>query len=64
MLHAKFQDNRTSGSGEKNEGFLIRYGQGGHPRPVTWTIDINFLYHCQRRFHMKFGFDKPSDLRK
>ena len=22
------------------EGFLIRYGQGGHPRPVIWTIDI------------------------
>ena len=33
MLRAKFQDNRTSGSGEKMKVFLIRFGQGGHPRP-------------------------------
>ena len=40
MLHAKFQDRRTSGSGEEDflKVFLI-YGHLGH---VTWTIYINF----------------------
>ena len=49
---------------KKNEGFLIRYGQGGYPRPVTWAIDISFLSHCQRKLHMKFGFDWPSGFRE
>ena len=42
MLHAKFQDHRTSGSGEK--GFLnvfAIYGHGGHLGHVTWPIYIN-----------------------
>ena len=36
MLHAKFQDHRTSGSGE----YLVFtiYGHGGHLGHVTWTI--------------------------
>ena len=60
MLHAKFQDHRSSGSGE--EGFLsfftiYVYGRGGHLGLVTWAIYINFLSHFPRRFHMKFGFD-------
>ena len=42
MLHAKFQDHRTFGSGE--EYFLICYhiyGHGGHLGHVTNTILIN-----------------------
>ena len=35
MLHAKFQDHRTSGSGEF---FFTIYGHGGHLGHVTWTI--------------------------
>ena len=36
MLHAKFQDNRTSGSGEEDffKVFAI-YGHGGHLGHVT-----------------------------
>ena len=56
MLHAKFQDHRTSGSGE-DEVFAI-YGHGGHLGHVTWTIYINF-----RWLHIKFGFDWPSGFR-
>ena len=39
MLHAKFQDHRTSGSGEEFffKVFTI-YGHGGHLGHVTWTI--------------------------
>ena len=43
MLHAKFQDHRTSGSGE--EDFLMVftiYGHGGHLGHVTWTSYTNF----------------------
>ena len=39
MLHAKFQDHRTSGSGEEDflKVFTI-YGHVGHLGHVTWTI--------------------------
>ena len=62
MLHAKFQDHRTSGSGE--EDFLSTiYGHGGHLGHVTWTIYINFCSPFPRRLHIKFGFDWPSGFR-
>ena len=42
MLRAKFQDHRTSGSGEEDFlRFLVLftiYGHGGHLGHVTWTI--------------------------
>ena len=64
MLHAKFQDHRTSGSGEEDflKVFTI-YGHGGHLGHVTWTIYINFRSPLPRRLHIKFGFDWPSDFR-
>ena len=38
MLHDKFQDHRTSGSGKGDfKGFTV-YGHGGHLGLVTWTI--------------------------
>ena len=42
MQHAKFQDHRTSGSGEETfiKVFTIN-GHGGHLGHVTWTIYIN-----------------------
>ena len=64
MLPAKFQDHKTSGSGEEDffKVFTI-YGPGGHFGPVTWTIYINFRSSFPRRLHMKFGFDWPSGFR-
>ena len=64
MLHAKFQDHRTSGSGEGNffKVFTI-YGHGGHLGDVTWTIYTNFPSPFPRRLHIKFGFDWPSGFR-
>ena len=59
MLHAKFQDHRTYGSGECFKGLTI-YGHGGHLVHVTCTIYINFLSHSPRRLHMKFGIDWRS----
>ena len=44
MLHAKFQDHRTFGSGEEDffKSLFFIYGHGGHLGHVTWTIYINF----------------------
>ena len=55
MLHAKFQDHRTSGSRKKIffEGFYHN-GHGDHLQVghVTWTIYINFLSLFPRRLHI------------
>ena len=64
MLHAKFQDLRTFGSGvEDILRFFTIYGHGGHLGHVSWTIYINFRSPFPRRFHIKFGFDWPSSFR-
>ena len=41
MLHAKFQDHRTSGSGEVILMVVTIYEHGGHLGHVTWTIYKN-----------------------
>ena len=64
MLHDKFQDHRTSGSGEKEFlRFLPYNGPGGQFGHVTWTIYINFRSPFPRSLHIKFGFDWPSGFR-
>ena len=40
------------------------YGHGGHLGHVTWTIYTNFGSPFQRRLHINFGFDWPSDFRE
>ena len=64
MIHAKFQDHRTYGSGEEDflKVFTI-YRHGSHLGHVTWTIYINFLSALPRRLHIKFGFDWLSGFR-
>ena len=42
MLHAKFQDHKTSGSGDFLRFLPYTSGRGGHLGHVTWTIYINF----------------------
>ena len=63
MLHAKFQDQRTSGSGETIFKGFTTYGHGGHLGQVTWTIYTNFRYPFSRRLHVKFGIDRSSGFR-
>ena len=63
MLHAKFQDHRTSGSGEDFLKIFNIYGHGGHLCHVIWTIYIKFCSAFPRRLNMKFGFDWPSGFR-
>ena len=63
MLHAKFQDHRTSGSGE--EDFKCFYYIWAW-RP-SWSYDLDHLYKLSfpfpRRLHKNFGFDWPSGFR-
>ena len=64
MLHAKFQDHRTSGSGEE-ECFKVFniYRHGGRLGHVILTIYIIFRSPFPRTLHIKFGFDWPSGFR-
>ena len=64
MLHAKFQDHRTSGSGEDFLKVYTIYGRSAHLGHVTWTIYISFGSPYPRRFQIKFGFDQPSVFRE
>ena len=64
MLHAKFQDHRTPGSGEVFLKVFTIYGHGGHLGHVTCTIYVHFLSHCPRRLHMEFGIYCPSCFRE
>ena len=54
MLHAKFQDHRTSGSGREDflKVFTI-YRRGGHLGHVTWTIYTNLGSAFPRRLHIQ-----------
>ena len=65
MLHAKFQNHRPSGSGEKDflKVFAI-YSHGSHLGHVTLTIYIYFQSHFLTMFLIKFGFDWPSSFRE
>ena len=64
MLHTKFRENWSTGSGEEDflKVFTI-YGHGGHLGHVSWTIYANFGSPFPRRRHIKFGFDWPSGFR-
>ena len=61
MLHTKFLGNRPPGSGEELflNGLSI-YGRGGHLGHVTQMLRTNLRSPYPRRFHIKFGFDRPS----
>ena len=62
MLHTKFRENLTAGSGEDFEGFFFRvlYGRGGHLGHVTKMPQTNFRPPYPRRPLIKFGFDPAS----
>ena len=60
MLNAKFQDHRTSGSGE--DFYHIWAWQ------PFWSCDLDHLYKLWfpllKEAHIKFGFDWPSGFRE
>ena len=64
MLHAKFQDHRTTSSREDCLKVFTIYALGGHLGHVAWTIYTNFGSRFPKRLHIKFGFDWPCDFRE
>ena len=65
MLHAKFQDHRTSGSvvWKCLKAFTI-YGCSSHLGNVTWTIYTNFGFPVPKTLNMKIGIDWPCRFRE
>ena len=61
MLHTKFRENQTAGSGEEDfwRVFTI-YGHGGHLGHVTSIMLINFHFLVPESFHTKFGLERLS----
>ena len=56
MLHAKFQDHRTSGSGEEDfQRFTPYMGVAGHLGHVTNIMSLDFCFLVPESFHTKFG---------
>ena len=63
MLHAKFQDHMTSGSGEEDFFMVFTiYGYGGHLGHVTSIMSSDFLFLVPESFHTKFGSDRHSSF--
>ena len=63
MLHAKFQDHRTSGSGEEDfQRFLPYMGVGGHLGQVTSIVSSDFHFFVPANFHTKFASDRHSSF--
>ena len=59
MLHAKFQNHRTSGSAEEDlKRFLLFIAMA-----AILAIYINFHCPILTIFHIKFGFDWPGSFR-
>ena len=64
MLHTKFHENQSAGSGE--EDFCVvftMYGRGGHLSHVTQISLSNFRSPYPWMLHIKFHFDWPSSFR-
>ena len=55
MLRARFQDHRTSGSGEDPLRVLPLYGRGGNLGHATLTIYLNFRSPFPERLYMKLA---------
>ena len=67
MIHAMFQDHRTSGSGEEDFYHIWAW-------QPSWSCDLEHLYkvsfsfpkkapHLPRRLQLKFGIDWPCGFR-
>ena len=63
MLHAKFQDHRTSDYEKEVFKALTIYGRGVHIGHVTLDIYTNFRSQFRNR-RLKFGFNWQSGFRE
>ena len=63
MLHTKFRESRTAGSGEEDflRVFTI-YGHGGHLGHVTSIMSLDFHFLVPESLHTKFSSDQQSSF--
>ena len=63
MLHAKFQDHRTSGSGEEDfQRLLPNMERGSHLSHVTSIMSLDFHFLVPENLHTKFNSDRHSSF--
>ena len=63
MLQEKFQDHRTSGSGEEDfQRVFTIYERGGHLGHVTSIMSSDFHFLVPESYHTKFGSDLHSSF--
>ena len=61
MLHTKFRENLTAGSGDFSRVFTI-YGPGGHLGHVTSIMSSDFHFNVTERFHKNFWLRLPQKV--
>ena len=61
MLHTKFRENRSAGSGDFQR-FSTIYGHGGHLGHVTSIMSSDFHFLVPESFHKKFDTDSQSSF--
>ena len=64
MLHARFQDHRTSGSIDYKGFYHIWTWLPSWSCDHFWTIFINFLSPFPSRLHVIFDIDWPNGFRE
>ena len=63
MLHTKFRENRSAGSGEEDfQRVSTIYGHGGHLGHVTSIMSSDFHFLVPESFHAKFDTDLQSSF--
>ena len=62
MLHTKFRENRSAGSGEEDFWVFTIYGRGGHLGHVTSIMLTYFHFLVPESFHTKFNSELPSSF--
>ena len=63
MLHTKFRENRSAGSGEEDfQRVSTIYRHGGHLGHVTSIMSSDFHFLVPENFHKKFDTDSQSSF--
>ena len=60
MVHIKFRENRSAGSGEEDFKGIAIYWRGVHLGHVTSIMSSDFHFFVPESFHVKFDLDRHS----
>ena len=63
MLHTKFRENRSAGSGEEDfQRVSTIYEHGAHLGHVTSIMSSDFHFYVPKSFHKKIDIDPQSSF--